>query len=247
MSRIRNFNSFLAGIAGVLIIGLLPMASLAAGASDKHQETSSRNRVLAPVNLAILIQDDLVSHVSNELDITRQFIRALPEGSQVMVGYITSGSLQVRQPFTTDLRKAAGSLRILISSSSASPFNPYVEAVEGIRKFDAQSKNRNVLLLITDGLDTSRGFDAATVINSIDMERAIAEAKRRNVLVYSFYAPSVGLTRRNFFASSYGQSALNRLSHDTGGKAFFQGTDFVSFNPYFERLERELNQLESVE
>ena len=32
-----------------------------------------------------------------------------------MVGYITTGTLQVRQPFTTDLEKAAKSLRIPIA------------------------------------------------------------------------------------------------------------------------------------
>jgi hypothetical protein len=205
-------------------------------------------RVVAPVNLAILIQDDLVSHVSNELNITRDFIQSLPEGSQVMVGYIRSGSLQVRQPFTRDLGTAARSLRVLVSSTSASPYNPYVEVLEALRMFDSTSKNPNVVLLISDGLDVSRGFDAASVLDSIDLERAIAEAKRRDVSVFSFYAPAVGLTQRNLLAASWGQSSLNRISDETGGKAFFQGmTDFVTFNPYFERLTRALNQLESVE
>jgi hypothetical protein len=200
------------------------------------------------VNLAILIQDDLVSHVSNELDITRTFIQSLPEGSQVMVGYIRSGSLQVRQPFTRDLGTAARSLRILFSSASAAPYNPYVEVLEALRKFDSKNKYANVLLLISDGLDVSRGFDPASVLDSIDMNRAIEEAKRRDVSVYSFYAPSVGLTSRNLFLASWGQSSLNRISDETGGKAFFQGTtDFVTFNPYFERLTRALNQTESAE
>ncbi len=73
-------------------------------------------RILTPLNIAILIQDDLISQVGNELDITRDFIRSLPAGSRVMIGYITSGTLQVRQPFTTDLNKAAGSLRIPLAS-----------------------------------------------------------------------------------------------------------------------------------
>jgi hypothetical protein len=245
MLNVRNFTSI---VAGLCVAALLPVAALAAGSSsDSTRKPLNKERVLEPVNLAILIQDDLVSHVSNELDITRNFIRSLPEGSRVMIGYITSGSLQVRQPFTTELGKAAGSLRILVSNSSASPFNPYVEVLEALRRFESQNKNRNVLLLISDGLDTSRGFDASTVLHSIDLERAIAEAKRRDVLIYSFYAPSVGLTRGNFLAASYGQSSLNRVSDETGGKSFFQGTDFVTFNPYFERLTRALNRLESVE
>jgi len=235
-------------LVGVLVFSL-PVAALAAEPLvSKANKPLIGARVVTPVKMAILIQDDLVSHVSNELAITREFIQSLPEGSEVMVGYIRSGSLQVRQPFTSDLGKAARSLRILVSSTSVSPYNPYVEVLEALRKFDANGKNANVVLLVSDGLDTSRGFDSASVINSIDMERAIAEAKRRDVSIYSFYAPSVGLTRRNLLAASWGQSSLNRISHETGGKAFFQGTtDFVTFNPYFERLTRALNQMESAE
>jgi hypothetical protein len=85
------------------------------------------------------------------------------------------------------------------------------------------------------------------VLHSLDMERAIAEAKRRHVTIYSFFAPSVRLSRHNPLLASWGQSSLNRISEETGGKAFFQGTtDFVTFDPYFRRLTRELNGLESV-
>src|SRR6185503_16186670 len=114
-------------------------------------------------------------------------------------------------PFTTDLEAAARSLRIPIASTSASAFNPYVEVLEALRKFDKEPKNQenqNVLLLISDGLDDSRGFDAS-VLQSVDLQRAISEAKRRDVPIYSFYAPSVGLTGRSRLASSYGQSSLN--------------------------------------
>ncbi len=249
MLSVRNVKSFLAGLAWFVTLGLVPMATLASGGlANNDHKISNGERVLMPVNLAILIQDDLVSHVSNELDVTRDFIRSLPKGSQVMVGYITSGSLRVRQPFTSDLAKAAGSLRVLVSSNAASPFNPYVEVLEALRTFKSDSKGRNIVLLVSDGLDVSRGFDPASVLDSIDMARAIAEAKRRGVSIYSFYAPSVGLTRSNNLAANYGQSSLERISHETGGKAFFQGTtDFVTFNSYFERLTRALNRFESGE
>jgi hypothetical protein len=235
MLNLRKFASFLAIL---VIANLVAMSGLAAGRGDRKQA-----RVEIPLDLAILIQDDLVSHVGNELRIARDFIKALPEGSRVMVGYIRSGSLQVRQRFTSDLGQAANALRVPVSSTSASPFNPYVEVLEGLRSFDSEGRNPKALLLISDGLDTSRGFDAASVLHSIDLERAIEEAKRRKVTMYSFYAPSVGLTRRSHLAASYGQSSLNRLSDETGGKAFFEGTnDFVTFNSHFERLVRALNE-----
>jgi hypothetical protein len=222
---------------------LMLVLALTATSFAASRDSNLRNaRVVEPINLAILIQDDLTSQVGNELAVTADFIRSLPRGSRVMVGYITSGSLQVRQPFTNDLNRAAQSLRIPISSTAASSFNPYVEVVEALRSFSSNLRGRNAVLLISDGLDVSRGFDATSAAHSLDLERAIKQANQRQVAIYTFYAPSVGLTSRSMLAASYGQSSLNRLAHDTGGKAFFQGsTGFVTFNSYFSRLAQALN------
>lgn len=212
----------------------------ASGRDEKN--VTEKSRVEAPLNLAVLIQDDVVARVGSELNVTRDFIRTLPAGSRVMVGYIGSGSLQVRQPFTDDLEKAAKALRVPVASTAGSPYNPYVGVVEALRRFDSTGKNRNAILLVSDGLDLSRGTDLSSVVDPLDMERAIREAKRRNVAVYSFFAPTVGHTSFNHTVAFYGQGALNRLSNETGGRAFFQGTDFVTFDSYFERLRRTLNE-----
>lgn len=215
------------------------MPALGVTKSDENE----KSRVRTPLNIAVLIQDDLTSRVGNELGVTRDFIRSLPAGSRVMVGYITAGTLQVRQPFTTDMDRAAKSLRIPIASTSASAFNPYIEVIEALKKFDPSWQEPKAVLLISDGLDTSRGFDATAAGHTLDIDRTIKEAHRRNVAIYSFYAPSVGLTSRSFLAASYGQSSLNRVAHETGGRAFFQGTTgFVTFDSYFDRLRQELNR-----
>ena len=221
---------------------LVAAASLGASAATQNSKAEADARVRVPLNLAVLIQDDLVPRVGNELKVTGEFIRSLPEGSRVMVGYIRSGSLQVRQGFTSDLEEASRALRVPVGSTAVSPFNPYVEVREALRQFPEGGRNRNALLLVSDGLDASRGFDFSSAVNSIDLERAVREAKKREVAVYSFYAPSVGLTSHSGRAVSFGQSALNRLSEETGGRAFFQGTSFVTFNAYFERLGRTLNE-----
>src|SRR5436853_7826555 len=234
----RKLSAFL--IASILVTMSLGASSFA----NARTNDSEPLRVRTPLNMAILIQDDLTSQVGNELGVTREFIRSLPAGSRVMIGYITAGTLQVRQPFTTDLNRAASSLRIPIASTSASAYNPYVEVIEALKKFDSSWKGHNAVLLVSDGLDTSRGFDSSTAGHTLDIDRTISEANRRNVAVYSFYAPSVGLTSRSFLAASFGQSSLNRVSHDTGGKAFFQGTTgFVTFDSYFSRLTQELNRV----
>lgn len=194
-----------------------------------------------PVTLAVLLQDDLVSSISSEARGVANFIRDLPAGSRVMVGYIRSGSLQVRRRFTTDLDRAAASVRPPLSSASASPFNPYVEIIEALRRFDSQPLGRRAILVVSDGLDVSRGLDSSSPSNSIDLARAIREAQRRGVAIYSIFAPPA--VSGNRFLISNGQSSLQRLSDETGGRAFFQGTSApVSFQPFLREISSTLER-----
>ena len=189
----------------------------------------------SPLTLALLIQDDLESSISNEIKPLAEFIRRLPKGSRVLIGYLRSGSLQVRQKFTTDLDKAAKSLRSPVGFASAAPFNPYVEVVEAIKRFESQPSGRRAILLVSDGLDVSRGVDSSSAIQSVDLQRAINEAQRKSIAVYAFYAPTVG--SRNSLLTSAAQGALNRLADETGARAFFQGTGApVSFDPFIREL-----------
>ncbi len=241
MSFSKRISAIFASL--ILVVAAVSVSAMPAlAATDGGVKVAAKTRVEAPLNLAVLVQDDLVARVGSELIVTRDFIRSLPAGSRVMVGYIRSGSLQVRQQFTDDLDMAARSLRSPIASTAVSPYNPYVEVIEALKKFESDGKNRNAILLISDGLDVSRGFDVSAAGNTLDLERAIREAQRRNVAIYSFYAPTVGLTSWNRTAISYGQSSLNRLSNETGGRAFFQGSSFVTFDSYFDSLRETLNE-----
>src|SRR5216684_3040510 len=130
----RKVSAFL--VASTMFLMSVGASSLVNAKTNKSEALRMRE----PLNIAILIQDDLISRVGNELGVTRDFIRSLPAGSRVMVGYITSGSLQVRQPFTTDLNRAARSLRIPAGSTAMSAFNPYIEVIEALKKFDSSWK-----------------------------------------------------------------------------------------------------------
>ncbi|MCU1263753.1 MAG: hypothetical protein JWM21_71 [Acidobacteria bacterium] len=241
--RISQIKVLLLASAVIASTAFISLPAFAAPVVSGQRAAKQAVQVEGPLNIAVLIQDDLVSSVGNEIRVTADFIRTLPQGSRVLVGYISSGALQVRQPFTTDLNSAARSLRIPFSSSATAPYNPYVEVIEALRRFDSSWKGRNAVLLISDGLDVSHGFDTTSAGTTIDLERATREANSRNVAVYAFYAPSVGLTSHNHLAASYGQSSLNRIARETGGKAFFQGlSGFVTFDPYFKQLREELNR-----
>lgn len=191
-----------------------------------------------PISVAVLIQDDVVTSIGNEIKSIADFIRHLPRGSRVMVGYIRSGTLEVRQKFTADLDRAAESLRVPVGSATAAPYNPYIEIIEGLKRFDGLPKGRRAMLVISDGVDASRGLDSASVAQSIDLQRAVKQAQRSGVAVYSFYAPTVTVTASyNQFLASNGQGSLEVLADDTGGQAFFQGTGApVSFDPFLSDL-----------
>lgn len=198
---------------------------------------SIRSISQTPMALAILIQDNLSSTFNLELARLSQFIRRLPTGSRVMVAYLRGGTMQVRQKFTEDLEKAAGSLRVVNGSASA-PNNPYEGVRDTLDKFEALPLGRRAILLISDGLDASEGLENSSPGQSIELERAILKAQRKSVAVYCFYS-TTNLTENNrSIVSLNAQSSLSKLAEETGGRAFFQGTfSPVSLDPFFRDLD----------
>jgi hypothetical protein len=190
----------------------------------------------------VLIQEDVVPSIGNEIKAMANFIRELPKGSRVMIGYLRTGSLQVKQKFTNDLEKAAKALRPPSGFANSAPFNPYIEVIEALKKFDSQPLGRRAILLVSDGLDISRGVDSSGPTQSVDLQRAVNDSQRRSVAIYGFYAPTVGASGNPLLVAN-AQSSLLRLSNETGGHAFFQGTGVpVSFDPFIRELDAALEK-----
>ncbi len=209
---------------------------------DDQVILSIRSVTNTPLALAVLIQDDLSSDANLKLDEIRKFIRGLPRGSRVMVAYLRAGTIQVRQKFTEDLEKAAKSLRIL-AGNGAAPGSPYQGVEEALQRFDALPAGRRAVLLVSDGLDISRGIESSSPAQSLDLDRAILRAQRKSVAVYSFYSPASQTAGGNSILILNGQGSLERLSDETGGRAFFQGSIApVSFEPFFDDLNLALNR-----
>jgi hypothetical protein len=207
---------------------------------EGQQVLSIRRPPDNPISLAIVLQDDLSSSIGTETKGIADFVRRMPNGSRVMIGYIRSGSLDLRRKFTSDLEKAASGLRPPLGLASAGAFNPYVEIIEALRRFDSQPAGRRAIIVVSDGLDVSRGVDSSPA-QSLDLQRAISEAQRRGVAIYSIYASSAASVPEMLAAN--GQSCLERLSHETGGAAFFQGLGTpVSFDPFLKEINSSLGR-----
>jgi len=205
---------------------------------DEQVVLSIRSVTNAPLALAILIQDDLSANANLQLKDTANFIKSLPRGSRVMVAYLRSGTFQIRQKFTEDLEKASKSLRAVVGNSAIAPSSPYEGINDALKRFDALPTGRRAILLISDGLDTSRGVEDSSPTQSLDLEQAIIKAQRKAVAVYTIYNAATLTDNGNSRLILNGQGSLNRISEETGGRAFFQGTSSpISFTRFFEDLD----------
>lgn len=212
---------------------------------NREEQTilSIRSVTDAPLALAVLIQDDLVTDFNLQLRDLAAFIKNLPRGSRVMVGYMRGGNLQIRQKFTDDLEAAAGALRIVTSSPSSAPRSPYESLVDALDRFDALPAGRRAVLMVSDGVDLSQGVSGSSPGQSADLERAILRAQRRSASVFSIYTPASYTAGGSSILALNGQSSLLKLSDETGGRAFFQGTIApISFQPFFRELRILLNR-----
>ncbi len=212
---------------------------------DREEQSilSIRSVTDAPLALAILVQEDLVSNFNLQIKDIAEFVRNLPRGSRVMVAYLRAGTMQVRQKFTDDLDLAANAFRIVSSSSTAGPRNPYDGVIDTLNRFDALPAGRRAILLVSDGLDVSHGVESSTPGQSIDLDRAILRAQRRSVAVFSFYTPTGVTENGNSRLVMNGQGSLQKISDETGGRAFFQGSIApISFLPFFKDLRILLNR-----
>jgi len=210
---------------------------------DEQEILSIRSVTDVPLALAVLIQEDLVSNFNLQIrDLTR-FVQTLPRGSRVMVAYMRGGNLQIRQRFTDDLQLASQAFRIVSSNSATAPRNPYDSLVDALDRFDALPAGRRAVLMVSDGLDASQGFSGSSPGQSVDLERAILRAQRRSVAVFSFYTPASLTEGGNTSLVLNGQGSLQRLSDETGGRAFFQGSIApVSFQPFIDDVKILLNR-----
>ncbi len=208
---------------------------------DSEQQTilSIRSVTNTPLHLAVLIQDNLSSNVNLQLDEIKNFIKKLPPESRVMVAYLRAGSNQITQKFTSDLEKASSSLRAVVGTPSIAPNSPYEGVEEVLDRFDALPTGRRAILLISDGLDISN----SSPTQSLELDRAILKAQRRSVAIYSFYTSATLTENGTSGLILNAQGSLNRLSQETGGRAYFQGTiSPISFQSFFKDLNLALNR-----
>jgi VWFA-related protein len=195
----------------------------------------------AGLDVAVLIDDSVSQRATVQLKDIGDFLRTLSPEARVAVAYAGYGGVKFEQEFTTDHEKAAKGIRIP-NAFPGTANGVYDSFGELVKKWPA-SQNRKVVIFVSDGIDVSNGVDDSTPGQSMVLQRAIDGAERAGVVVYTIFASGAGRAVQNSFLVNNGQGSLARLASETGGDAFFQGTQTaISFKAFLDDIGKMLGQ-----
>jgi hypothetical protein len=212
--------------------------------TDRRPDRGHRRRI----ELFILIDDSAQPSLGAQLADLRAFINAQPGNTSVGVGYMRNGTVHIAQNLTTDHNQAARALRLPMASSGAHA-SPYLSVMDLIKRWP-QSSNRREVVMVTDGIDRFRSGPPRRGPGFIspDVDSASRAAQRTGTTVHTIFTRGVGRLGNNHWEIINGQNALAKLSNQTGGQSYYQGTrNAVSFKPYLDDLQKNLHNKYALE
>jgi len=191
---------------------------------------------LANMQLFVLLDDSTgSSSLGVHLPELKSFIRSLPPATQVAVGYMRNGSVQLSQSFTTDHNKAADSLRLPIALPGENG-SPYFALDDLVKHWpSAEAGARRAVLMLTDGVDR---YWNTVEMDDPYLDQAVNHALKDGVMVYSIYLRGAGWYGRGAWVKDFAQSRLIQVSEETGGNAYFEAyTNPVDIAPFLSDLQ----------
>jgi hypothetical protein len=188
------------------------------------------------LQLWLLIDDGSSTTLGNQLADLKKFVLAQPATTQIGIGYMRNGGVQMVQPLTSDHQLAAHAMRLPTAMPGISA-SPYQALGELIHKWPAGSAAREVLM-VTSGIDPDYGSGP----DNPYLTAAIDKAQRAGIVVYAMYYSGAGRSGRAYRQLFWGQNYLAQLSDETGGELYDLGPQNpVSMAPYLDDLSRRLN------
>jgi VWFA-related protein len=185
----------------------------------------------AGLDLALLVDNSLDVTLGSQFKDLTQFLRGLPPTTRVAVFYSSFGSTSLRQDFTADHDLAAKALRLPAGSINDGS-SIYLSIADLLKRWP-KIENRAAVLLISDGIDIFRGVSLSEAYQDMDLQTAIDQAQRNGITVFTLFASGAARYRSNFYLIGNGQGCLLRLASETGGEAYFQGSQTpIAFRPF---------------
>ena len=195
----------------------------------------------AGLDLALLVDDSLDTSLGSQLRDLHAFLRGLPATTRVGVFYSSHGSTSLRQDFSADHELAAKALRL--PAGSVNDGSSIDLSIADLLKRWPKTGNRAAVLLISDGIDIFRGVSLSDAYDDMDLQTAVEQAQRNAITVFTLFASGAARYRSNFYLIGNGQSCLLRLATETGGEAYFQGSQTpVAFRPFLQSATKRLGR-----
>lgn len=187
--------------------------------------------------LAVLIDDSLDTDIASQWNDLKAFFAAQSKTTYIAVFYGRNGTAMLAQDFTTDHELAAKALRLPLGDGGAFT-SPYLTLQDLIKRWPSPSE-RSSVLMFSSGIDYFRGmYD----IVDVDLDSTIQDAQKKNINIWTIYAPDAGHRGRGFFLASRAQAYIGQLSDETGAESYYLGIgDPVTLKPYFDEITAHLN------
>jgi hypothetical protein len=190
--------------------------------------------------IAVLIDDGLRESVGRELNDLRAFANSLPQGTELLIGYMRNGIVIDEQPFTTDHAAAAARFRLPMGTPGISA-SPYFCLSEFVKHWPSNRPAARFVMMITNGVDPYNGSTSILNQDSPYVTAATEDAQRAGVAVYSIYFADSGFRGRR--GSFSGQSYLAQVAEGTGAVSYWQGLgNPVSMVPFLNDFKRSISE-----
>jgi hypothetical protein len=195
----------------------------------------------APVEMVLLIDGAARTSLGTQMQEIEKFVQSLPGNTSATIAYMQNGEAALTGPLTTDRAETLRGLHLTagVPGISASPYFCLSSLAQHWPSNNRQA--RREVVMVTDGVDY---YDGAMHFDPEDpyVQAAIQDAARAQLIVYSIYWRNMGRLDRTMAATNAGQNLLSEVTQATGGNSYWEGFgDPVSFQPYFEDIERRLN------
>jgi Ca-activated chloride channel family protein len=193
------------------------------GVPQKISVFTKESALPLSIVLAVDTSSSTRKDIRLELEAARRFIHSMIRPQDSVAFYTFATDVSEMTPFTSKLKQVDNAINQVAVGGATSMYDAiYLGAKALINR-----QGRKVLVLITDGGDTS---------SSIGYKEALRAAQQSEALVYSLIdVPVEASAGRN----TGGEHALIQMSTDTGGR-YFYAANIYQLDKAFEQISDEL-------
>ena len=190
------------------------------------------------LQLVLLFDDSAGSYFGTQMPDFRKFVETLPPNAEIAIGYMRNGAPNLVEKFTRDHEAAAKAIRLPIGEAGGNG-SPYFALSDLVKHWPSdEHADRREVLMVTDGIDR---YYTEYTLDDPYVAAAISDSQKAGVLVYSIYLRDKGGLDRRGLATNIGQSYLNEVAEQTGGKTYWEGFgNPVSVTPFLDDFREQL-------